>query len=140
MATGHSKSGISAVFSWKSQAVARLTKIGEFGWDIEKLDVTTLDSSSQFKEYVPGMVDPGDFTIEGFLATDDTNGQVVMFTDAKARTTGTALITLPTTLGTVTFTGTALITEIKIGDITKEGIPIKVKLSWMGATTLSIGA
>ncbi len=141
MTVGASQIGYGITLKWKTVLVAKLTKIGEFGFEVNKVDVTTFDSAIAFKEYVAGLIDPGDFTIEGYLSTADTTGQMVMFTDARARTTGAALITLPTTLGTATFTGTALITDIKIGDIVNEqGIPFKAKLSFMGATTWSSAA
>jgi len=139
MPTSHSKIGYGAALSWNSQAVARISKIGEFGFSIAKNDITTFSAAAVFKEYGAGMIDPGELSLEGFLATNDTNGQVAMLTDAKARTSRTVVITLPTTLGTVTFTGTAFITDIKIGDITPEGtIPIKIKLAYTGETTLAI--
>ncbi len=141
MATGHGQVGYGATLSWNSQVVARLTKMGEFGWEVDKADVTTFSSASAFKEKAPGMIDSVDTPFEGFLATDDTTGQMTLLTDARARTSRTALITLPTTLGTATFTGTAFISKISIGDMVPgEGVPIKFTLTWTGATTWASAA
>ncbi len=140
MATGHSQIGYGTSFKWKTVAVARVTKIGELGFEVNKVDVTTFDSATAFREYVAGLIDPGDVEIEGYLATDDTSGQMVLWTDCRARTSGAALITLPTTLGTCTFTGTALITSLKIGVANEEGIPFKARFSFLGATTWASAA
>jgi hypothetical protein len=141
MATGNTQVGYGTVFSWNSQAVAKLSKIGEFGFTVEKVDVSTFDATSAFKVVKAGLIDPGEFPIEGVMATDDANGQVAMFTDARARTSRTFIITLPTSLGTVTFTATGFISDIKIGEITPESIiPFKAKITITGASTLSIAA
>lgn len=140
MTTANTKLGVGATLSWNSQVVARITKIGEFGIEPDKADLTTFSATAYFKQIGPGMIDPGEVNIEGWLATDDTSGQVALFADAKSRTTRTAIITLPTTLGTVTFTGTAF-AGFKIGEMTPQGfIPVKIKLIFTGETTLSIGA
>ncbi len=140
MTTSHSKIGYGTTFTWNSVAIARLTKIGEFGWDVDKADVSTLDSASAFKEFAAGMIESSDVDFEGFLATDDTTGQMALLTDARARTSRTATITMPTTLGTATFTGTGFVSKVRIGDITKDGIPIKFTITWVGATTWSSAA
>ena len=137
MATGNTQVGYGTVLSWNSQAVAKITKIGEYGFEVEKVDVSTFDATTAFKVVKAGLISPGDITFEGVLATDDSNGQVAMFTDARGRTSRTFVITLPTTLGTCTFTGTGFLSSMKIGDITPEGvIPIKGTISGVGATTL----
>jgi hypothetical protein len=140
MTTSNTKLGVGATLTWNSKAVARIQRIGEFGIEPDKVDVTTFSATAYFKQFAAGMIDPGEVEIEAILGTDDTDGQVAFFTDCKSRTSKTAIITLPTTLGTVTFTGTAY-GGFKISEMTPEGfIKVKIKLMYTGETTLSIAA
>jgi hypothetical protein len=138
MPTGTTQVGYGTTFKWNAVAVAKLTKVGEFGSAVEKVDVSTFDAATAFKVVRAGLIDPGEVTFEGVLATDDTTGLMAMFTDARARTSREYIITMPTTLGTMTFTATGFITEIKVADITPEGIiSIKGKIASAGATVLA---
>ena len=49
---------------WK---IGSLTSISEVGAEASEIDVTTLDSPDQAKEYLSGEKDAGDIEIEGFL-------------------------------------------------------------------------
>lgn len=141
MATGNTQVGYGATLTWNVTAVAKLTKIGEIGWEIDEAELSTFDAASRFKVIKAGLVDPGGMDIEGALATDDSSGQMAMFTDARAVTSRTCTITMPTTLGTTTFTGTAFIKKLKFGDMTPEGIiPFKATIRYAGATTWSAAA
>ena len=115
MATGNVQIGYGAILTWNSIAIAKINKIGEFGFEVGKSPADFFDSTSAFKVVRAGLIDPGEISFEGALATDDTTGQMAMMTDARARTSRTFIITLPTTLGTATFTATGFISEIKIG-------------------------
>jgi hypothetical protein len=47
-------------------AIAKLTEIGEFGiGEGDDIDVTNHDSSAGFREFVRGLVDPGEITFTG---------------------------------------------------------------------------
>jgi len=47
-----------------------LTSIGEFGIENSEIDVTTLDSAGNFKEYIPGFKESGELPISGILKND----------------------------------------------------------------------
>lgn len=141
MALGSIQVGYGTILTWNNVAIAKVTKIGEFGFEVEKPDALTFDATSAFKIAKPGMLSSPDISIEGLLATDDTTGQVALFTAAKARTVAAFVITLPTTLGTVTFTATGFWSNLVVGEITPDGfIPFKGKLTVSTVPTLAIAA
>ena len=67
-----------------------VTTVGELGGDVADIDVTTLDSLG--KEYIPGMFDGGDLSLE-MLAT--VAGYSDLETDFNAKTVSTYAIVFP---------------------------------------------
>lgn len=47
--------------------IADLTQIGEIGGESEEIDVTTLDSSGGYKEYIPSFKDGGEVPFAGII-------------------------------------------------------------------------
>ena len=47
--------------------IADLTSIGEIGVTSDEIDVTTLDSSSGYKEFIAGFKDSGEVALKGFV-------------------------------------------------------------------------
>lgn len=52
------------------EQIANLTTIGEIGLESDEIDVTTLDSADDFKEYIGGAKDGGTVDLEGNVVTD----------------------------------------------------------------------
>lgn len=48
-----------------------LTSIGEFGIESEEIDVTTLDSTGGYKEFIAGSKDAGEVTFAGFTKSEN---------------------------------------------------------------------
>jgi len=141
MATGNTQVGYGTTLKWNSYTVAKLTKIGGASFKTQEVDIATLDAANRALVTKPGMIKYQPIPVEGVLATDDTTGQMALYTDGQAATSRTFIITLPTTLGTVTVTGTAFLSEVGLGDITPEGyITIKFNITPTGAWTWSSAA
>lgn len=51
-----------------------LTSIGEFGVESEEIDVTTLDSTGGFKEFIAGSKDAGEVSLAGFTKSENNIG------------------------------------------------------------------
>ena len=102
-------------FKWGSAVVAGLNAINGIEITAETVDVTTHDSEGAFKEFLPGFLDAGEVSLEGFFDPEDTTGQQAMLTDALARKIEECVITFPASTG-ATWTFDGLITAIKIGD------------------------
>ena len=125
-------------FKWNNVAVAKLSNISGIEATVEKIDTTTHDSADSHTEFIPGLITPGDVTIEGYFDYGDTTGQQAMLTDFNSRTSRTAIITFPTSTGT-TWTFTGYITAIKIGDAPIDGnIPFTATISPTGKPVLAV--
>ena len=74
--------------------VGRLTSIGEVSPDSEELDVTTLDSTGGYREYMQGFKDPGELEVSGYHDGSDA-GQTALRTAYAAGTSGEVKITFP---------------------------------------------
>lgn len=57
--------------------VADLTKIGAIGIKSDEIDVTTLQSTGGYKEYIAGFKDAGEVSLEGFIK-DETNVEAML--------------------------------------------------------------
>lgn len=108
------------VLTWDGENVASLTSINGVEVTVDTIDVSNHESANAYKEYLPGLIDPGQITLEGQFEYTDTAGQHAMITDLNARSSKTWTITFPTATG-ATWTGTGFLTALKIGDATIDG-------------------
>ena len=62
--------------------VTELTKITGPSIKLDLVDVTSHDSANKFKEFVPGLADPGEFSLEGnFIDSAQANLMLLMLTN-----------------------------------------------------------
>lgn len=86
--------------------IAELTNIGGIKITGDTIDVTTLGSPDEYKEFIGGFKDGGEVAISGFFYPGDTDGQFAMKTALDASTLDAYTITFPTSMGaTWTFNG-----------------------------------
>lgn len=64
--------------------IANLTTIGEIGLESDEIDVTTLDSSDDFKEYIGGAKDGGTIDLGGNIVTDAGLSQLYTLANSRA--------------------------------------------------------
>jgi hypothetical protein len=50
--------------------IGNLTSIGEIGIESDEIDVTTLDSTGGYKEFIAGFKDAGEVSLEGILNSE----------------------------------------------------------------------
>jgi len=113
--------GHGATFTWHAQLIGELTRIGAVSLAVGKIDATTLGTANYYKEYIPGLIDPGDLVIEGLFDPDDT-GQALLLTDLHTRATQTWLITFPSGVSSATFTADGFLSAFEAGEVTPEGL------------------
>lgn len=126
--------------TWDGELVGGLTAINGIEVTVDEVDVSTLDSVNGHKESIPGMLDAGDISIEGFFDNTDTAGQQAMLADMAARAIKTGIITFPASTGT-TWTFTGWVKSCKLGDASKDGaIGFSAKIRVTGAPVLAVAA
>lgn len=121
--------GYGTTFTWHAIVVGEVTRIGPVSKTVTKVDATTLATTDEYKEYLPGLIDPGDLDIEGWLDPDDT-GQVALNTDLDARTEQDWIITFPISISSATWAGKGYCIGFSAGDATPEGmVPFTAKIA-----------
>jgi len=113
--------GYGTTFTWHSQLIGELTRIGSVSLTTTKVDATTLDTPDSYKEYMPGLIDPGDLALEGWLDPDDA-GQVLLLADMNARSEQAWVITFPAGISSATWGGNGYVVGFAAGDATPEGL------------------
>lgn len=126
--------------SWEQ--IANLTTIGEIGLESDEIDVTTLDSANDFKEYIGGAKDGGTIDLEGNIVTDD--GLADLYALANSRDIKSFKIEYPKK-GTETtaafWTVTGYISSCKDGEKTVDGLlTFSAGIRVSGAPTFTAGA
>lgn len=133
---------------WDGSPVGSLDNIDGVAITNEKIDVTTYDSPSGFKEYILGLSDVGEIPISGYLDANDSDGQMKLEADARTKVVRNASIVLGSTGATWEFQG--YVSEVKIGgggvgdaiqfsaNITITGVPILTVSTSAGLTDLSL--
>lgn len=64
--------------------VADLTSIGEVGVESDEIDVTTLDSTGGYKEYIAGFKDAGEVSLEGIIKSENAMETMLALAEAQA--------------------------------------------------------
>jgi hypothetical protein len=114
------KLGFGATFSLHNgtalTAVAELLSVTPPAYTVETIDGTTHGSASGIREFIPGLIDPGELTatfhhVPGSAGTDLLEDQVA------ARTTRAFKIVLPTTSGSYDITGTCIPMSYAVDDV-----------------------
>ena len=121
-------------------AIAEITKISPQSNKQDTVDVTTLSSVGNYREFIAGWKDAGELQIEGNFVAGDTLGQQAVFADFEAGTVSSYVLTFPTAI-TATLTFSALVTEFGIGGFAVgDKVPFNATLKISGAATLAISA
>lgn len=122
--------------------IANLTTIGEIGLESDEIDVTTLDSADDFKEYIGGAKDGGTIDLEGNVVTDE--GLTAMYTLANSRDVKEFKIEYPAKTGETTaayWTVTGYVSSCKDGEKTVDGLlTFSSGIRVSGAPTFTPGA
>jgi len=100
--------GYGTILTIAATPVAELTNISGPGISVDTIDVTTHDSADAFREFVAGLIDGGEISMEGNLTT--TVAANVILTALVARAAVAFTIVLPTTGADMTWSGSAIVT------------------------------
>lgn len=89
------ESGFGTLFNWDTADIAELTSISGPSETMSPIDVTSHDSPDAFREFVAGILDGGEISIEGNFIKGDSTGQIAMHTDFQAGSKKAWIIKLP---------------------------------------------
>ena len=90
-------------------AIAEITKISPQSNKQDTVDVTTLSSVGNYREFIAGWKDAGELQIEGNFVAGDVAGQQAVFADFEAGTVSSYVLTFPTAItATLTFSALAV--------------------------------
>jgi len=129
--------GYGTTFTWNSQLIGELTRIGSVTLTTTKVDATTLDTPNFYKEYMPGLIDPGNLELEGWLDPDDT-GQKLLLVDFNDRSEQAWEIAFPAAISSATWGGNGYVVGFSAGDATPEGlVPFTATIALSDKPTLS---
>lgn len=64
--------------------VADLTSIGEIGVESSEIDVTTLDSTGGYKEFIGGFKDAGEVSLAGIVKSEDAMEAMLALAESQA--------------------------------------------------------
>lgn len=112
-----------------ANAVAELTSISGISVSAGTIDITTLSSADNYREYLQGLRDGGDVSMSGFFDPADTNGQQALLTAFNSGASTAMTIVFPTAIGyTWTFNGivTAFGTNAEMEDAVGFDCTVKV--------------
>ena len=97
------KAAYGTEFKIGATAVANLTNIGGPSWAVDSIDVSAHDSADAYREFVAGLIDAGEVSLEGNL---NTNAQFKTMLDQLNTRTATAMtIDFADGVNDITFNG-----------------------------------
>lgn len=85
--------------------IARLTEVGEFGGDVDDIEITNHDSADAVREYIRGLAEPGEIAFTGIWIADDTQFEAFSEVFAGIVPNRNFRVTLPNDMGVATFEG-----------------------------------
>ena len=88
--------------------IGNLTSIGEVGADADEIDVTTLDSTGGYREYIAGFA--GEIALSGYFVAGKNHDKIIELFDSGENRTG--IITFPSG---ATMTVPCFVKSYKIG-------------------------
>ena len=114
--------------------VAHLTKIDGLKLSAETVDVTALDSTGNYAEFIGGQKDGGEVSVEGYFDASDA-GQTAIKTAYESGAATECEITFPTAMAKK-WTFNAVVTAFETGFGVNEVVSFKATLKVSGAPSL----
>jgi len=127
------------VLSRAGNPIAELTSITGPTESADALDVTSHDSAGGFREFVAGLKDAGELSMEGNFAPGDATGQIAMHADLASGTVREYIMTLPAAMA-ATLTIDGVVTALSTGAPHDDKVPFSATVKLTGVPVLGITA
>lgn len=141
MSTEFTKIGYGTTVSIGGTLIGEMMSISGPNVTADAIDVTTMSSTGGYREFIQGLKDGGELSIELKKHPGDA-GQAAVYTSLNAGTADTIILTFPTSMATTwTFTGitTGFEDDIPLDDGIGMSITFKVSGKPVLGTTLATG-
>lgn len=119
--------------------IAEITNIGGLSLAADTVEVTTLSSADEYKEFIQGFRDGGEVSLSGNFFPGDTNGQFALLTAFNSGTLDAYTITFPPAMG-ATWTYTAIMTAYTTGVDVGGAVTFEATMKVSGKPVLGITA
>ena len=119
--------------------IAELTAINGLEISADTIDVTNHQSPDAYREFIAGLIDPGEVSIEGNLIPSDADGQIGLLADMNARIVQSFEMDFPAVVGT-SWSFNAIVTGFTTSAPIDDKIPFSATLKVTGKPTLNITA
>lgn len=117
--------------------VGSLTSINGLEVSADTIDVTTLNSTDGYREFIQGFKDAGEVSVEGYLDVTTGNGQKEMFDLFESGETQAFEIVFPTTLNAKwAFNG--IVTGFSTGASLEDPLSFSATIKVTGKPTLTV--
>jgi predicted secreted protein len=137
--TSNARIGFGTTLTINGGDVAEITSVSGPGMSAKMIDVTNHASTSGWAEFVQGIKDGGEISLEGNFYPGDADGQVALHTAFNNGTVDAYVITLPTAFATsLSFSG--LVQKYEIVPAIDKQVGFKVSIKVSGVVTLAITA
>jgi predicted secreted protein len=133
MATG-AKSGFGSTFKRSAVAVAEIKAATHSGHRLDLSDVTNMDSTAGFAEFIASVAHGGQVDIEGNLI--NTGAQASMISDLDGKTSATYELVLGSP-AVITISGTAFVTDFQVTGRFDEAIQFSATVVYTGQPTIT---
>jgi len=118
--------------------IGELTEINGLELSADTIDVTTLNSSGGYRDFIAGFKDAGEISISGFFYPGDA-GQSALITAFESGASDTYTITFPSAMG-ATWTVTAIVTGISTSATLEDPVTFEGTIKVIGAPSLGTTA
>jgi predicted secreted protein len=122
-----------AIFKIGSTTISEITSISAPNLSAETIDVTTHSSAGQYREFIKGLRDGGEISVEGNFTTASASATIVALETSSAQT---VTIDYPTSPSVTRFTATVLATAFGMEAPVDGVIPFSATFKVSGRPTL----
>jgi len=138
MTTTAAKSAFGTTLTKGGQAIAELTNIGGPSLSADTIDVSSHDSDDGYREFVQGLRDGGEISLEGNFIPGNA-GQAALVTDLNDGSLDEYVITIPAAV-TTTWTFDAIITAFECSAPFDDKASFTATMKVSGKPTLGVDA
>ena len=130
-------SGFGTLLNWDTADLVELTSITGPTETMDPIDISNHDSPDTYREFVAGLRNGGDITLEGNFIKGDATGQIAMHTDFQAGSVKAWIIKMPGWASAPQIAGNGYITAFSMSYPFDGKISLSVTIKVTGKPTLT---